>query len=117
MAESIEILEMCNTSPQDERNLIHIMRDPDISLYESKITNQKETAKQKLGDKPDGMASLHNSIKSKEFAAAQLKKPLEEETSKKGSNLHSVNSIASPGQKKQELDINKSNIGKETNLA
>ena len=116
-AQSIEISEMCNTPPQDDKDQTLKMRDSDISLYEPKITNQKETAKQELGDKPDGMASLRNLIRSKEFAAAQLKKPLEKEISQKSSNPHSVELIASPGQKKHKSGLDKSNIGKDKSSA
>ena len=108
-AESIEISEMCNTPPQDERSQTLEMRDPDISLYEPKITNQKETAKQELSDR--------FSRKSEQFAAAQLKKPIEEEISQKGDNPHSVELTASPGQKKHKSGLDKSNIGKDKSSA
>ena len=108
-AESIEISEMCNTPPQDERNQTLKMRDSDISLYEPKITNQKETAKQELGDR--------FSRKSPPFAAASSKSALEEEVNQKGNNLHSVELTVSPGQKKAQLEPNKSNPSEETNIA
>ena len=114
-AESIEISEMCNTPPQDERNQTLEVRDPDISLYEPKITNQKETTKQ--SDKPNGMASLRFCTESISIAAAPSKSALKGEINQKGNNPHSVELTATIAKKKAQSGLNKPNTGKETNVA
>ena len=108
-ATSTEMVEMCNTSPQDERNQTLKMRDTNISYIESKNTNQKETAKQKPCD--------HQSTKSISIAAAPSKQAVKEEVNQKGKLPHSAKLTASPGQKKAQLEPNKLNVGKETNVA
>ncbi|MEM8780556.1 MAG: hypothetical protein AAGF26_17170 [Cyanobacteria bacterium P01_G01_bin.49] len=96
-----------NTS-QDEESLTLEMRDPKLSYIEPKITNQKETTKQKLGDR--------NLSQLKKFAAAQTEKALEEKVNQKGNNPHSADLSASDGQNKTQSALNKLNTGEEINV-
>lgn len=107
-AESIEISEMCNTSPQDEKNQTLEMKDSNISYIETKITTKKKTTKQNYNDR--------QSTKSNLSAAASLKQAFKKEIDQKGIIPHSVELTASVGQKKPQLEPNKSNTDKETNV-
>ena len=109
MAESIEISEMCVSTPQDERNQTLEMRDSNISYIETKNTNQKETTKQEL--------SYYQKTESISIAAALPKSALKEEVNQKGNNPYSAKLTATLGQKKHKSEPNKSNPSEETNVA
>ncbi|MEL6928191.1 MAG: hypothetical protein AAFO95_06130 [Cyanobacteria bacterium J06600_6] len=108
IAESTETVEMCVSSSQGEESLTLEMRDSKLSYIETKKNTKKETAKQ-LSDR---LSNKSNSI-----AAASPKTALEEKKSQTDRNPHSSGATASPSQKKQESDSNKSNLDKETKLA
>ena len=107
-AESIEISEMCVSTPQDERNQTLEMRDSKLSYIEPKITTKEKTTEQKCD---------RSCTKSTPVAAAQAKKAVEEEITQKGNNPHLAGLTASLGQKKAQLEPNKSNPSEETNVA
>jgi hypothetical protein len=69
-AESIEISELCNSTPQDEKSPTLEVMNTKVSLYEPKITTKKESTKQR-GDR--------HTLKLDSIAAASSKKALEEE--------------------------------------
>ncbi|MBW4532534.1 MAG: hypothetical protein KME09_01210 [Pleurocapsa minor HA4230-MV1] len=88
MAGSIEMVEMCNTPLQDERNLPLEVRDLNISYIEPKITTKKETTEQR-GDRQKTESPL---------AAASPKSAKDEDINQKGSNPHLASLTVSPGQ-------------------
>ncbi|MEM8832760.1 MAG: hypothetical protein AAGE96_25995 [Cyanobacteria bacterium P01_G01_bin.19] len=107
IAESIEMVEMCNSSSQDERYQTLELRSSEVSLYESKITTKDETTKQKSD------LINQNSL----FAAASPKMALEEEENQSNRKHHSERLTASTSQIKQESTQNKSNLNEEKRIA
>ena len=106
-AQSIEISEMRNSAPQDERTQTLEMRDSKLSYIETKNTNQKRTTKQN-----DRVTN-----KSESIVAASPKKALEEKKSQTRCNPHSEGSSAPNSQKKQESEVKQSNLSEKTNVA
>jgi len=107
-AESLEISEMCPTSPQGGENQTLEIENPSTSYKETKNTSQRSTAKQ---------ASARSTKKPDPSAAATSKEALREEKNQTGRNPHSDGLNASPSQIKQELEQKESNIGKEKSYA
>ena len=105
-AESIEISEMCNSSPQDANYLPHEMRDTSNSLYESKNITKNKTTKQNLSDREKETSSP--------VAAASPKSALEEEKSQSSRNHHSAKLTASNSQKRGKSEIKQTNPNEDT---
>ena len=99
LAETIEMVEMCNTPPQDEKYQTLNLRSSNISLYESKSTTKDRTTKQK-SDRINQNFSI---------AAASPKSALKEEENQSNTNHHSNELIAFPSHIKQESTPDKSN--------
>ena len=108
IAQSTETIEMWSTPSQGAGSQTLEVRDSKFSLYESKITDQKDTAKQN-----------DQSIKSKpsSFVAATSKEASKKKKSQTRKNPHSAGQTASTGQKKVRSDSRQLNIDKEKNIA
>lgn len=65
MAQSIEISELCNSTPQLEKNQTLEVRDTEVSYIETKNTNQKETAKRSAAALSKLASDEENSQKSR----------------------------------------------------
>jgi hypothetical protein len=75
-AESIEISEMRNNTPQDEKSPTLEVMNTNVSIYEPKITTKKETTKQS--------SDRFLAMRSESFrAAADVKNALKEEEKQK----------------------------------
>lgn len=124
-AESIEISELCNSTPQNEENQTLDLRNNEVSLYEPKITTKERTTKQRsdlLTNKSDSIAAAtpKTALEARKAVARVPRVEAieqEEERSQKNNNPHSAGITASPGQKKQESGPKKSNPNEETNVA
>lgn len=108
-AVTTKISELCNNSPQDNKSQPLKVSDTNISLYESKSTTKKVTAKQNYGDRPTSKISS--------IAAARPKEAVEKENSPKQELDYSAELKTAPGQIKQELKVKQLNTDKNTNVA
>ena len=100
MAQTIETVEMCVTSPQDVNNQTLEVEKSSNSIYRNKKYTQKSTAEQE---------SDRSVSKSPSIAAATSKLDLEGEKSQTRSNPHSEGLTASVGQNKAKSDSIKRN--------
>jgi len=107
-AESIEISEMCNSAPQEGEARSPKVRDTEFSLYETKNTSKKETAKQ--SDRP-------SSPESELIAAASPKTAFKERQNQRDRNPDSEELVAAPSQNKVNSSSRESNPGEETNIS
>ena len=107
-AQSIEIVEMCATSSQDENSQHLKVSDSQVSLYESKTTTKKETTNNK-GDRIYRTSSP--------IAAASPKSALEEEKRQSNRNYPETESTACNSPKKSKLETKPINPKEETKLA
>jgi hypothetical protein len=115
-ARSIEISELCNSTPQDEKSPTLEMRNTNVSLYEPKITTKKESTKQR-GDRLTTESNVI-AMRSESFrAAASSKKALEGEKNQKQSNPRSEELNATPGQNKEQSSPIKLENQEEKNVA
>ena len=96
MPKSIEMVEMCATTHQDEGCQTLDLRDSKVSLNEPKITIKEETTEQSS----DRFSSESNLV-----AAAQQNKALEREKSQENNNPHSVELIALMAQENSESEL------------
>jgi hypothetical protein len=120
-AESIEISEMCVTSPQDEEYLPLEVRHSDLSYIESKITTREVTAKTSdpasFQDARERASSQVESDfepqQSKQSAAAQREIALEEEEIQKRKSSPPQRRTACNGQKKLKSEQVESNPGED----
>ncbi len=95
-AESIEMVEMCASTPQDV-NYQHLeLRDSKLSYKESKNTPEEKTTEQ--------------------FVVAPFKKAINAGKDSPGINTHLSGLTSSPGQKNTVSENAESNIGQEKNL-
>jgi hypothetical protein len=95
-AESIEIIELWNSTDRDVNNQTLEMRKNKLSINETKITTKKETTKNNIERSPY--------TKSNQSAAAQQKTVLKKDLNQKQSNNHSVQLNPSLAQNKPGLE-------------
>jgi len=103
-AESIEISELCNSAPQEDEARSLKVRDTELSLYETKNTLKKETAKQ---------SDHQKERKNDNIAAASPKTAFKEGGSRKDSNPDSEELTAVPSQNKVNSSSRESNPSEE----
>ena len=106
-AERLEISELPYMTDRGDENKPLEVSEIEVSIYESKNTDQRETTKQE-GDSQE--------LKSP-FAAAGLKKPFKEKKSQTESNPSSERLTASIGQKKVKSETTQSNPTEEKSSA
>jgi hypothetical protein len=115
-ARSIEISELCNSTPQDEKSPTLEVMNTKVSLYEPKITTKKESTKQRSDRLTTELN--HTAMRSESFrAAADVKNALEEEERQKQSNHHSEGLTAESGQNKAQSSQIKLENQEEGNVA
>ena len=105
---SIEMVEMCATTHQDEESQTLDLRSSKVSLYEPKITTKEKTTEQSS----DRLIDKSNLI-----AAAQQNEAVKKESNPEQGLSYSFQLKAFNGQKKVKSEAIKQNVGKNTNVA